>query len=530
MPRRHQDEDQSAAPRRQSDGLARHGVHLTFGPDPASSMIVSWITRSPVLRPEVRLRPAPIDDTATATDAATATATDTAAGTGTGIKVDAVTRSYTDAVTRQEIFAHHALLEGLEPDTEYRYEISMRVPGNAPFRHRGSGRLLELGGSTFRTAPSGRTAFSFTCFGDHGTDHPEDPFGTAASATLVAGIERVAPLFTLVNGDLAYANVNAVPPVAWSGWFEMISASAHRRPWMPSAGNHEIERGNGALGLAAYQTYFQLPSNDDEPYLDGLWYAFTVGGVRFVVLSGDDVCYQDAGRVYLHGYSSGRQTAWLERELKQARADRDVDWIVAVAHQPAISTAAHHNGADLGLREEWLPLFDQYGVDLVLSGHEHHYERTHPLRGVIEGTPTRTPRPVPAAATTENGALTIDTSAGAVHLLVGTGGSSTPSAHELFDPPACQVVVGVRDPAPGQRHHPAIREMESAPWLAARFPDHPYAFAGFEVDPGTPGGTTRIVVTVYDSSTAEPVPFDTFTLVRPRGDADGPWSPALDGV
>ncbi|MEX5634314.1 metallophosphoesterase family protein [Parafrankia sp. FMc2] len=491
MPRHH-DEDLPSSPTVPGSGpSAEHGVHLTFGADPAASMVVSWITRAPVRQPQVHVR-------------------GTRPGAPAGSSVGAVTRHYTDSTTRREIFAHHALLDGLQPDTEYRYELSFRA-----------GRARTATGATFRTAPRGRAAFTFTCFGDHGTDRPADPHGTAASGTLVTGLERLAPLFTLVNGDLAYSNVRDVPPTAWSDWLAMISPSATRRPWMPAPGNHETERGNGALGLAAYQTYFRLPDNGAEPYLNGLWYAFTVGGVRFIVLSGDDVCYQDAGRVYLHGYSSGRQTAWLEQELKQARADRDVDWVIVAVHQAAVSTAEFHNGADLGLREEWLPLFDRYGVDLVLSGHEHHYERTHPLRGVVAGTPTRTPRPVPGATTVVDGETTIDTSAGGVHMLVGTGGSSTPSAHQLFDPPACRVTVGVREPEPGQRHHPSVRVRESAPWLAARFPEHPYAFAGFAVEPGADGGPTRIRVTVYDSSTAEPVPFDTFTLVRPSGDSGG---------
>jgi hypothetical protein len=50
-------------------------------------------------------------------------------------------------------------------------------------------------------------------------------------------------------------------------------------------------------------------------------------------------------------------------------------------HAPAISTVDKFNGADLGIREEWIPLFDKYGVDLVVCGHEHLYERSHPIRG-----------------------------------------------------------------------------------------------------------------------------------------------------
>src|ERR1700730_9516056 len=106
-----------------------------------------------------------------------------------------------------------------------------------------------------------------------------------------------------------------------------------------------------------------------------------VGNVRFVWLNNDDVCYQDGGTTYIRGYSGGRQKAWLERALRQARESEEIDWIVVCMHQVATSTAIPFNGCDLGIREEWLPLFDRYGVDLVVSGHEHHYERTLPVRG-----------------------------------------------------------------------------------------------------------------------------------------------------
>src|SRR6266566_4763969 len=50
------------------------------------------------------------------------------------------------------------------------------------------------------------------------------------------------------------------------------------------------------------------------------------------------------------------------------------------------------NGADLGIRMEWLPLFDRYGVDLVVTGHEHHFERTLAVRGVDADSPTLRPK------------------------------------------------------------------------------------------------------------------------------------------
>ena len=119
----------------------------------------------------------------------------------------------------------------------------------------------------------------------------------------------------------------------------------------------------------------------------------------------DDVCLQDGAfssyrrdhvpgyaergyDPYVRGYSRGRQRAWLEAELAAARADGEIDWIVVCMHQVAMSSV-RLNGADLGIRQEFMPLFDAYGVDLVVAGHEHHYERTFPVRGVLPESRSR---------------------------------------------------------------------------------------------------------------------------------------------
>src|SRR6201999_3984694 len=106
--------------------------------------------------------------------------------------------------------------------------------------------------------------------------------------------------------------------------------------------------------------------------------------------------------------SAGAQKAWLEAELAATRRNPEIDWIVICMHQVAVSTAHHSHGADLGVREEWVTLFDKYGVDLVVCGHEHHYERSHPIRGQ-QANPTLTP--IPSATGTDR----IDTTHGAVH-------------------------------------------------------------------------------------------------------------------
>jgi 3',5'-cyclic AMP phosphodiesterase CpdA len=284
---------------------------------------------------------------------------------------------------------------------------------------------------------------------------------------------------------------------------------------MPSAGNHENELGNGPIGYQAYQTYFSVPEAAGQTDTTrGLWSAFTAGSVRVISIANDDIIYQDGGDSYVRGYSGGAQKTWLDKELAAARQDANIDWIVVCMHQVAISTADMFNGADLGIREEWLPLFDRYGVDLVVCGHEHHYERSHPIRG-REGNATLTPLPVATALDV------IDTTKGTVHMVIGGGGTSSPSNQLFLNPPQCRVIVSVGEPNPATGRRPPVYVKELAPWSAVRNVAHAYGFASFTVDPGThPGGPTTIKVVYYDvvGPGGQLAPFESFTLTRPRRD------------
>lgn len=462
------------------------GLHLQFGRDASSEVVVSWHTTEPVGNPRVM--------------AGTSTG-------GFGRTEPAETRSYRDAKSNTEVRVHHARLENLTPDTDYVYAAVH--DGTDP----------ELG--TVRTAPSGRSPLRFTSFGDQATPtlgrltpsgYRSDNLGSPAAGDITTAIERVGPLFNLVNGDLCYANLANDRIRTWSDWFDNNTRSARYRPWMPAAGNHENEIGNGPIGYAAYQTYFDLPGTASDPELRGLWYSFTAGSVRIISLNNDDVCYQDGGNSYVRGYSGGAQKRWLEKELTDARADKRVDWVIVCMHQTAVSTADHTNGADLGVRQDWLPLFDRYQVDLVVCGHEHHYERSHPIRGA-QDTETRTPIPV------QDRGNTIDTTKGTVHLVIGGGGTSAPSNGLFFPQPRCRVVTGLGDAHDAIGRRVPIYVVEEAPWSAFRDSQNPCGFVAFDVDPGIPGGNTSIKATHY----AVNGPYGTisvveqFTLTRPRG-------------
>jgi hypothetical protein len=474
------------------------GLHLQFGADASSTIVVSWHTLQPVRHPRVIV--GRLDGRLEKTIAAEPT-------------------SYTDAKARRVVLAYHARANGLEPDTQYLYGAIH------------DGAHPEFG--TFRTAPRGRVPITFTSFGDQATPTLGKPFvppagvtlarplfindnlGSPAAADTTLGVERLQPLFHLFNGDLSYANLAEDRVRTWWDFWENNTRSARNRPWMPSAGNHENELGNGPIGYQAYQTYFSLPEAAGQTDVTrGLWYAFTAGSVRVISIANDDVTYQDGGDSYVRGYSGGAQKAWLEHELATARQDRNVDWVVVCMHQVAISTAYVSNGADLGIREEWVPLFDRYGVDLVVCGHEHHYERSHPLRG-HESNATLTPIPV----STDTRA--IDTTKGTVHMVIGGGGTSISSHKVFFDPPQCRVITAVGEPNAATGKRLPIYVKEIAPWSAVRNAAHGYGFAGFNVDPGTRrGGTTTIKVTYYDVTGVDGQlrSFETFALSRPRGD------------
>ena len=466
------------------------GLHLTFGADPSREMVASWSTVTPVSNPRVRY--GTLDG-------------------GYGTEAQAQVRTYIDAASNREVYTYHARMQNLHPDTSYIYAAL------------GDGELPDGGG--FTTAPVGRAAFTFTSFGDQSVPTTTWQPGTGSAAyssvlnglaspaagDIVAGIEQVRPLFHLLNGDLCYANLTPDRVRTWNQFFANNSRSARQRPWMPAAGNHENELGNGPIGYQAFQTRFDLPTNGSADWA-GLWYAFTVGSVRVIVLQNDDVALQDAGNSYVNGYSGGEQRTWLEQQLAAARKSRQVDWIVVCMHQVIISSS-NANGADLGVRQNWGPLFDKYEVDLVLCGHEHDYERSLAVRGTVSGSETLTPNPVSSATTA------IDTSKGTVHMVLGGGGTDAPSNQEFFTDGTGKVITAV-GPVVGGKKTP-VYVSEEAVWSAARDLTHPYGFAAFSVAPGhRPGGQTTITVTYYNVNqpAGDITELESFTLVRPRSD------------
>ena len=187
-------------------------------------------------------------------------------------------------------------------------------------------------------------------------------------------------------------------------------------------------------------------------------------------------------------------------------------------HQPAMSTSGA-DGADLGIRQNWMPLFYQYGVDFVLAGHDHDYERSYLVRGTDSGTVMR-----PHVVSTDRSS--VDSDKGLVHLVVGTGG--TKGHDDVYEKgTAGEPVETINVASAGA----TTTETEDAPWSAVTDPDttHPWGIGVFDVDPGRfPGDKTTMKFTYYHTPAATaanpypaPVEVDTFTAIRTRCDGFG---------
>ena len=502
-------------------------IHLTWGEDPATSVCISWVSAAQAVNPRVQLR----QSTASRS-------------------VHAVQRTYTDGLNGQTVFTYHASLTGLEADAEFQYSVTADNDRNRarPF------------GATFKTAPKGRAPFRWTSYGDLATPNTAWTLSSPQSAFAVKAVERFQPLFHLLNGDLCYANLNpGAQPAVWADFGNNVQASASRRPWMPCPGNHEIEFCNGAQGFNSYLTRYTLPPNGTA--FPGLWYRFRVGSVLFISLSADDVIYQDSGAfvpgplplqpspstgnppiapgtsLYVRGYSAGAQTRWLESTLAAASRDDTVDWIIVQMHQDALSSSKNGNGSDKGIREAWLPLFDQYGVDLVLCGHDHDYERSWPVRGcnhdagrdAASGTPVDTLQPKPVI--TSNPANDpFDTGLGTIHFILGGGGTNAPLDAYGVNPdsgaPQAKVITkhnrALPGKAPGTFAKPAADALEDAVWSARRDTRTGYGIGVFDLDPGTPGGKTSITISYYHALGADAAAtsnyelFETVVLAKPK--------------
>lgn len=332
---------------------------IAYGADPTSQMYVSWSTGT--ASGSRQIPPAPQIRWGRDGDYGTTRAVDRSGPVPVPANVP--------GEPAENTIYNNVLLTGLEPGTTYHYSVSDDGHAWSP-------------DTTFRTAVAGTRDFRFTAFGDHGTHD----FSTTPMVKLVAALK---PAFCVVAGDLSYATPHPIPipdttgfnPAAWDTFLQILGPNAAQSiPWQVGVGTHEVEplENNGYDGLLT-----RFPQPYDRSSGSPVVHTFTYGNVAFIQLDGNDLSAQ---ATQINGYTRGAQTRWLERRLAGYRASGSgVDFIVVVFGNCLFSTNQNH-GSDGGVRAVWEPLFDRFHVDLVINGHVHAYERTHPMR---DGRPTK---------------------------------------------------------------------------------------------------------------------------------------------
>jgi len=252
--------------------------------------------------------------------------------------------------------AEHFMPAAATASDGYRYRVRLTglMPGQRyPYRVR-AGRRYLTSALLFETARVADEPLAFIVFGDSGR-------GSRAQYELAAAMLQAVPPadFLLHTGDIVY------PDGERSGYeprfFAPYRALLSRVAFWPCLGNHDIKDNGGA----AYRDIFEVPENGPPGLTPehNYWFDYAAARVAVVDTNVDEAVLRE------------RVAPWL-RAVLAAPGPR---WRFVAFHHPP------HTGGkykpDERVQRTLVPVLEETGVDVVFNGHDHNYQRTHPLRG-----------------------------------------------------------------------------------------------------------------------------------------------------
>jgi len=217
--------------------------------------------------------------------------------------------------------------------------------------------------------------FNFATVGDWGC--------TSNTNNTVNNIVGKKPELVLALGDYSYNTTSD------DCWFKIVKPIEDKMKI--EIGNHD-HRGLGQI--YRYMNHFGVTEQ---------YYSFDYQNVHFIALSTETPFAINSA-----------QYNFVKNDLSKAASDPNIDWIVVYYHRPMYTIPSTHSAIAL-LRSTYHPLFEQYGVDLVLQGHNHNYQRTYPIK--FNSTSPKHP-----IETSTNKTAYTDPDEGQVFVTVGTGG------------------------------------------------------------------------------------------------------------
>ena len=167
-------------------------------------------------------------------------------------------------------------------------------------------------------------------------------------------------------GDMAYDD--GIDPMFQANFFDVYAGTISNTVTWATMGNHEGHTSDGTLGIGPYYDAYVLPADGEAggvPSGSEAYYSFDFGPIHFVCLNSHDEARGEADRM----------ATWLRQDL----ARNDLDWLIAFWHHPPYSKGSHHSDVEdqlIEMREVMMPILEDHGVDMVLAGHSHIYERS----------------------------------------------------------------------------------------------------------------------------------------------------------
>ncbi len=265
---------------------------------------------------------------------------------------------------------HAAELTGLKPNTRYAYRVGDGTdPNGWPITN-------WTAWEDFTTAEEGLRPFSFIYFGD-----AQNYIDSAVPRVFhQAVLDRPKSKLMIHAGDLV--NETGVTDAAlqrqeqeWGQWYEAAGYNNQTRNVLATPGNHEY---NSSTAITAFwKPQFPFPENGpkaaDGSVLEAVKrsaYYVDFQGVRYISLDSNPL---QNGPVQTDVLAA--QTRWFEAVLSDPNRPK---WTVVTFHHPVYAGTSSRNNQVV--RDNWNPLIDRYGVDLVLQGHDHVYNRGNQIK------------------------------------------------------------------------------------------------------------------------------------------------------
>jgi calcineurin-like phosphoesterase family protein len=227
-------------------------------------------------------------------------------------------------------------------------------------------------------SPSPGSNFKFAAAGDWGCD-------SKATAT-IANMQDKEPELILALGDLSYQS----SPDCWLDTIQDIEGITRI-----IIGNHDSSEKESSALEKQYLQHFNLA----QPF-----YSFDYKNAHFLILSSQ-----------LKAGKGDAQYEFVDNDLDKVSQNKNIKWIIVALHKPLYTSPTKHS-AEADFRDIYHPLFDKYGVDLVLQAHNHNYQRSFPIS--YNDQKSASPK------ITDNENTEYNDPKGAIYVVAGTGGKS----------------------------------------------------------------------------------------------------------